>query len=377
MTAIVKKQGKNFLNMVWILALATGIGYGFLEFHMQETNIVLVYVLAVLFIAWRTNSFLWGITASFLGTTVFNFFFTQPVHTLFVYDSDYFLTFLCMIGAAVFSAALTLQTKKYLAQVYQERKQVEQEQYRANLLRSISHDLRTPLMGIMGTSEMIMDMSEQQDPRRALAKDIYQDADWLHELVENILGLTRLQDGKVNVNQNIEPLEEILGTAVLHIEKSHPEYEINIQLPEEYIEIIGDGRLLSQVFINLLDNAVKHTPPKGEIKVAVRLKQENQVEILVLDPGKGIAEKDLPYIFDLFYTSAEKEADAKHGIGLGLAVSKLIVEAHNGTITAENRKDRTGAAFRVCLPVYHGDIRADSVKVSGMQNMGSVLRGNV
>lgn len=355
MTAIVKKQGKKFLNMVWILALATGIGYGFLEFHMQETNIVLVYVLAVLFIAWRTNSFLWGITASFLGTTVFNFFFTQPVHTLFVYDSDYFLTFLCMIGAAVFSAALTLQTKKYLAQVYQERKQVEQEQYRANLLRSISHDLRTPLMGIMGTSEMIMDMSEQQDPRRALAKDIYQDADWLHELVENILGLTRLQDGKVTVNQNIEPLEEILGTAVLHIEKSHPEYEINIQLPEEYIEIIGDGRLLSQVFINLLDNAVKHTPPKGEIKVAVRLKQENQVEILVLDPGEGIAEKDLPYIFDLFYTSAEKEADAKHGIGLGLAVSKLIVEAHNGTITAENRKDRTGAAFRVCLPVYHGD----------------------
>ena len=92
-----------------------------------------------------------------------------------------------MFAAAVFSAALTLQTRKYAAQVYKERKQVEQEQYRANLLRSISHDLRTPLMGIMGTSEMIMDMSEERDPRRELASDIYQDANWLHELVENIL----------------------------------------------------------------------------------------------------------------------------------------------------------------------------------------------
>lgn len=351
MITFIKREWKNFLKMVLILALATAIGYGFMVLHVQETNIVLVYVLAVLFIAWYTNSFLWGITASFIGTTVFNFFFTQPRYTFSVYDSDYFLTFICMIVVAVFSAALTLQTKKYVAQVYQERKQVEQEQYRANLLRSISHDLRTPLMGIMGTSEMIMDMSEEQDPRRALAKDIYQDADWLHALVENILGLTRLQDGKVNISRNVEALEEILGNAVLHIEKSHPDYEINIQLPEEYIEVMADARLLSQVFINLLDNAVKHTPPNGEIQVAVNLRQGQQAEILVLDSGEGIAEKDLPHIFDLFYTSVEKEADAKHGIGLGLAVSKLVVEAHGGTITAENRKDGAGAVFRVILPV--------------------------
>lgn len=354
MIALLKKEWKNFLILVLILAVATGIGYGFMILHVQETNIVLVYVLAVLFIAWCTNSFIWGITASFLGTTIFNFCFTQPVYTFSVYDSDYFLTFICMIAVAVFSAALTLQTKKYVAQVYRERKQAEQEKYRANLLRSISHDLRTPLMGIMGTSEMIMDMSEEQDPRKALAKDIYQDADWLHALVENILGLTRLQDGNVNINRNVEALEEILGNAVLHTEKSHPGYEINVQLPEEYIEVMADARLLSQVFINLLDNAVKHTPPNGEIKVTVNLMKEQRAEIVVLDTGEGIAEKDLPHIFDLFYTSVEKEADVKHGIGLGLAVSKSVVEAHNGTITAENRKDGTrGAVFRVILPVLH------------------------
>ena len=136
-----------------------------------------------------------------------------------------------MFAAAVFSAALTLRTRKYAAQVYKERKQVEQEQYRANLLRSISHDLRTPLVGIMGTSEMIMDMSEERDPRRELASDIYQDANWLHELVENILGLTRLQDGKVTINQNVEALEEILGSAVSYIEKRYPDHEIDIELP--------------------------------------------------------------------------------------------------------------------------------------------------
>lgn len=340
--------------MVSVLMLATALGYGFMVFHVQETNIVLVYVLAVLLIAWSANSFLWGITAAFLGTAVFNFFFTQPVFTLSVYDSDYFITFFCMFAAAVFSAALTLRTRKYAAQVYKERKQVEQEQYRANLLRSISHDLRTPLMGIMGTSEMIMDMSEERDPRRELASDIYQDADWLHELVENILGLTRLQDGKVTINQNVEALEEILGSAVSHIEKRYPDHEIDIELPEEYIEIMADARLLSQVFINLLDNAVKHTPVGGEIRVEAKLQPDHRVEITLTDSGEGIAESDLPHIFELFYTSVTKEADARHGIGLGLAVSRQVVEAHGGTITAENRADGKGAVFRVTLPVFAG-----------------------
>lgn len=351
MIMLLKKEWKHFLIMILLLLLATAAGYGFLELHVQETNIVLIYVLAVLFIAWLTNSFVWGIAASFLSTTVFNFCFTQPVFTFSVYDSNYFFTFFCMIAVAIFSATLTLQTKKYIAQVYQERKQVEQEQYRANLLRSISHDLRTPLMGIMGTSEMLMDMSEEQDPRRALAEDIYQDADWLHELVENILGLTRLQDGKITINRNVEALEEILGSAISHIEKSHPDYEISIRLPEEYIEVSADARLLSQVFINLLDNAVKHTMPGGDIEVRVERKTDHQVEILVLDRGEGIAQTDLPHIFDLFYTSVEKKADARHGIGLGLAVSKLVVEAHGGTIAAENRKDGPGALFRVVLPI--------------------------
>lgn len=351
MSALLKKEWKNFFVMVLILLIATGIGYGFRSIHVQETNIVLVYVLAMLFISWYTNSFAWSIVASIIGMAVFNFCFTQPIFTLSVYDSNYFLTFFCMIAVALFSAALTLQTKKYAAQVYQERKQVEQEQYRANLLRSISHDLRTPLMGIMGTSEMIMDMSEEQDPRRALAEDIYQDADWLHSLVENILGLTRLQDNKVMLNQNTEALEEIIGSAIMHIEKSHPDYEVNIQLPEEYIEIMADARLLSQVFVNLLDNAVKHTSPEEEIKVIVNRLPEHRVEILVLDRGEGIAPEDVPHIFELFYTSVEKKADAKHGIGLGLAVCKLIVEAHHGTISAENRKDGKGAVFQVILPI--------------------------
>lgn len=346
-----KKESKHLAAMLLLLLAATLIGYGFEALHVQETNIVLIYVLAVLMIAWYTNSFLWGSVAAFLGTAAFNFFFTQPTFTLSVYDSDYFLTFLCMTAVAVFSAALTLQAKKYAAQVYMERRQTEQEQYRANLLRSISHDLRTPLMGIMGTSEQIMDMSVENDPRRALAKDIYQDADWLHSLVENILGLTRLQDGRVNIRQSAQALEEIIGSAVSQIEKNHPGYEIDVRLPETYIEIMADARLLSQVFVNLLDNAVKHTPQDGEIEILVNEKDDKKVEILVEDRGEGIAPADLPHVFELFYTTVEKGADVRPGIGLGLAVSKLVVEAHNGTIEAQNRKDGSGAVFRITLPV--------------------------
>ena len=148
----------------------------------------------------------------------------------------------------------------------------------------------------------------------------------------------------------MEALEEILGSAVSRVEKSHPDHVINIQLPEEYIEIMADARLLVQVFVNLLDNAVKHTPPDGEIEVKVNLIPEHKAEILVLDTGEGISDEDLPHIFELFYTSVKKEADAKHGIGLGLPVSKLVVEAHGGTISATKRENG-GAEFRVILPV--------------------------
>lgn len=238
---------------------------------------------------------------------------------------------------------------------YRDRELMEQERYRANLLRAISHDIRNPLMGIMGTSEMIINITNGDDPRKNLAKGIYQDADWLHSLVENILALTRLQDGKIVLQKKFEPIEEIIASAVRRVEKRASEYEILVEIPEEYVEVPMDAKLIEQVVVNLLDNAVKHTDKSEEIKVIVTKGEteqgQYQVCVAVLDRGDGILEKDIPHIFQMFYTTGTKPADSHYGIGLGLAICETVVKAHGGIIIGKNRTDGKGAVFTFTLPM--------------------------
>mgnify|MGYP000172884245 CR=1 FL=1 len=161
------------------------------------------------------------------------------------------------------------------------------ERERANLLRAISHDLRTPLSGIMGTSEMLMDMTDKEDRRQELLQGIYQDADWLKSLVENILSLTRLQDGKIVIQKEMEAIEEVIGCAVAHVERSFPEREIQVEIPEEFRLVPMDAKLIEQVITNLLDNAVKHTRPQEAITVSASYTED---ELLVLS---GTKEREL------------------------------------------------------------------------------------
>ena len=253
--------------------------------------------------------------------------------------------------------AMTESTALAMDRFLSARKQIKyqeetmQERYRGNLLRAISHDLRTPLSGIMGTSEMLMDMSKGDIPRYGLAKQIHEDADWLHSLVENILSLTRLQDGKLTLNKQPEAVEEVVGGAVQHI-MQRSDYEITIHIPDELYLVPMDAKLIQQVLVNLLDNAIKHTPLGNEISVSVIQDEEtNDAVFTVADRGKGIAEEDLPNIFKMFYTTHARHADAQHGIGLGLPICDAIVKAHGGTINAKNRKDGPGAEITFTLPM--------------------------
>ena len=232
------------------------------------------------------------------------------------------------------------------------RQQIQQERYRGNLLRAISHDLRTPLSGIMGTSEMIMDMSKKEDPRFDLAEGIHKDAIWLHSLVENILSLTRLQEGRMVIKKQPEAVEEIVGGAIAQMAGRSPGREIQVEVPEDVLMVPMDARLIMQVLINLLDNAVKHTPPEAEIKITVKkdLAGENAV-FCVADRGEGIAPEDLPNIFQTFYTSRIKPVDAQKGIGLGLTICESIVSQHGGRMEAGNRTDGPGAEFQFTLPL--------------------------
>lgn len=257
-----------------------------------------------------------------------------------------------LLHSMIESTAMAMDRLRVMKERIRSREEANQERYRGNLLRAISHDLRTPLAGIMGTSEMIMDMTDKSDARYTLADGIYKDADWLHALVENILSLTRLQDGHLTLHKEQEPVEEVIGAAVAAMEKRAPEREIAVHIPDEILMVPMDARLIGQVLTNLLDNAVKHTQPGEEISVTVSEDSEQKMAVFtVADRGTGISAQDLPNIFQMFYTTKGKGPDAKRGIGLGLAICESIVTAHGGTINARNQGSGKGAVFTFTLPL--------------------------
>ena len=254
-----------------------------------------------------------------------------------------------MLHSIIESSALALERLRSLREQARSREETMQERYRGNLLRAISHDIRTPLSGIMGTSEMLMDATQRDDPRYGLARDIYRDAEWLHGLVENILNLTKLQDGKLVLDKQPEALEEVIGAALTVMEKRLPGRSIDVNMPDEVVMVPVDAKLISQVLINLLDNAAKHTPADAEIAISVSTDRET-VRVTVSDRGSGIAEHDLPHIFQMFYAARNTCADARRGVGLGLSICQSVIEAHGGSIRAENRVGG-GAAFTFVLPL--------------------------
>lgn len=254
-----------------------------------------------------------------------------------------------MLHSIIESSALALERLRSLREQARSREETMQERYRGNLLRAISHDIRTPLSGIMGTSEMLMDATQRDDPRYGLARDIYRDAEWLHGLVENILNLTKLQDGKLVLDKQPEALEEVIGAALTVMEKRLPGRSIDVNMPDEVVMVPMDAKLISQVLINLLDNAAKHTPADAEIAISVSTDRET-VRVTVSDRGSGIAEHDLPHIFQMFYAARNTCADARRGVGLGLSICQSVIEAHGGSIRAENRVGG-GAAFTFVLPL--------------------------
>lgn len=257
-----------------------------------------------------------------------------------------------MMHAVIESTALAMDRFRAREQRLKSMKEIAQERYRGNLLRSISHDLRTPLSGIMGSSEILLNMTEENDGRFPLIEGIHKDANWLHSLVENVLSLTRMQEGKLVLKKEQEAVEEVVDAAIRQVSRYHHEYEIAVEVPDELLLVPMDAKLISQVLVNLLDNAIKHTSPKEEILVRVTKDTENNTAVFsVSDRGEGIAPADLPNVFKMFYTSEVRHSDARFGIGLGLAICESVVKAHEGTIAAYNRTDGKGAEFVFTLPL--------------------------
>lgn len=229
--------------------------------------------------------------------------------------------------------------------------EAKQERYRSDILRSISHDLRTPLSGIIGTSEILLSMTEEQDMRYSLISSIHSDSEWLKSLVENILNLTKLQDGRLVLKKEFEAAEEIIGSALFQISKRYPEFEITTQIPEDLVLIPMDAKLIEQVLINLIDNAIRHSSSE-KLTLLLYLDENNtNATFIISDYGIGIPDEKLPFIFQPFYTATNSIVDSRRSIGLGLTICKAIIKAHGGNIQAKNKSDEPGAEFIFTLPM--------------------------
>ena len=226
----------------------------------------------------------------------------------------------------------------------------EQEKLRANLLRTISHDLRTPLTSISGNADNLLANDEMFDTetRRQIYTDIREDSEWLISLVENLLSVSRMGDGKSDIRMSAELVSDVIDEAVRRTEKNASEHKLTVKESDGILLARMDARLIVQVLINLIDNAIKYTPRGSEIEISA-VEKGNDIAITVADNGHGIADEIKPRVFDMFYTGAEKIADSRRSLGLGLALCKSIVNAHGGEITVTDNKPH-GAVFTFTLP---------------------------
>ena len=322
------------------------------------TNISFLYVLVVVFIARYTTSYLYGIIGSLLSIVCINFFFTYPyMHLNFTMDG-YPFAFLVMLIVSFVTSATTTNLKKQariLAEREKELAAADNEKTRANLLRAISHDLRTPLTSIIGSANLYLENGAmmQEAEKFTLIHNIQEDANWLLNMVENILSVTRINTADAKVTKTAEPVEEVVSEAVIRLKKRITDADIHVKVPDDFLMIPMDAMLIEQVIINLLENAIIHSRSEKPIDCFVTC-DERYVTFHVRDYGIGIPEDKLATIFD--GTGSSSNSDSSRGMGIGLSICKTIVAAHDGTITACNIPGEvpTGHHFRHTTPAPCG-----------------------
>ena len=333
-----------------ILIAATLVGLLFSGLKIPEANIIAVYILGVLIISIITSSWMYSFLASVISVLAFNFLFTIPRFTLRAYDPSYPVTFGIMFLVALITGSLASRMKEYARESAQAAMQIEKEQLRADLLRSISHDLRTPLTSISGNASNLLSNENEfsQETRMQIYGDIYDDSMWLIKLVENLLSVTRIEDGRMDLRMSAELMDEVIAEAMRHTDRNRDGRKIEVSSDEEFILGKMDARLIVQVLINLVDNAVKYTPEGAQIRIHTG-KKDGMVVVSVSDTGPGIPDEQKSKVFDMFYTGTNRAADGRRSLGLGLGLCRSIIRAHGGEIWVSDNKPQ-GAVFTFTLP---------------------------
>ena len=254
--------------------------------------------------------------------------------------------FASMLG----ECALALESLRNAAEKERAAVAIRNEQLRSNLLRSVSHDIRTPLTSISGNASTLLSHYEQLDKEtlEQVFSDIYYDSEWLIDLVENLLSISRIENGQMELHPSLNIVNDVIEEALKHVDKNAEHHSISVQTSGEILMARMDARLISQVLINLINNAVKNTQEGSHIVIKSE-KRGAFVYVEVSDDGPGIPDQIKPHIFEMFYTAQGEITDGRRGMGLGLALCRSIIEAHGGSITlADNHP--TGCRFEFSLP---------------------------
>lgn len=343
---------KDALKTVLIVTVSFLIILPLQEDFETFSLIPTVFVLASFLVALTTQGYIWGVIASLLGVLAVNFAFTFPYFEFNFSIPENVFAAMAMLCVAIVTSTLATKIKR------QEKVKVEseREKMRANLLRAISHDLRTPLTSIYGSCSAILenDALLKKEQKLKLLGEIQEDAQWLIHMVENLLSVTRIDGANVSLVKTSTVLEELIDAVLVQFHKHYPEQEVEVEIPDGFISIPMDTLLIEQVMMNILENAVVHA--RGMTRLSLRVFTKGDRAIFeIADNGCGIPKDKLSQLFSGRYSGTDAPADGgRHNMGIGLSVCAAIVKAHGGEIQAENRPEG-GAQFRFSLQMEETD----------------------
>lgn len=316
-----------------------------------KTMTPMIFVLGVFLVSWRTQGYGFGIAASFLSVLAVNWAFTYPYWEFDLISPECISSAVVMLIVSTMTGALTTRLK----QQEKLKAEAEKERMRGNLLRAVSHDLRTPLTSIYGSCSAIIENFDSIPRNRQLLllKDIESDAQWLNRMVENLLSVTRVDADKVRLSKHSTVLEELIDALLVKFYKHYPNQKVQVTIPEEFVIIPMDPMLIEQVLMNLLENAVFHAQGMKNLWLKVVLKN-NKAVFFVEDDGCGISEERMAHLFTGILDSEAPVDSARSNMGIGLSVCRTIVKAHGGELKAENRPGG-GALFCFSLEMEETD----------------------
>ena len=320
--------------------------------HSDTSYVAVLFFLDVFLTALLTDGYLFSILIAVTGVLCVDYVFTEPYWEISFTLAGFPLTFIVMMFISVVTGMLTSRAK----QVESLKREAERERIHSNLLRAVSHDIRTPLTGIVGATDVLLDQENALTPeqRHQLLSSANEDARWLIRIVENLLSITRIgAQGDAKVTKTLAVAEEVIEGAVAKFTSRGGKLPVRVHLPQEVLLVPMDELLIEQVLLNLLENAAIHA--EGATEVDVTLERKGDVaRITVEDNGVGIAHDKLNNLFDSSAHQSQ-QGDRKRNMGIGLSVCKTVVQAHDGIIYGENVSHHGGARFVIELPMEEED----------------------